>query len=148
MPRKMRGKRFEIDAPARTRDDHAAHRLAQHVVRNGEGQRREDIGMADQNVLDFRRSDRFAATLDHVLAATDDVEEAVLVEAPDVAGVEPALRDRRFARPRFILHDARKRRAAQHDSPGDAQRRGFARIVEDADVRPEDAAAGPLRSSR
>ena len=144
MPGKVRGKRFEIDAPPRTRDDHAAHGFAQHVVRNGEGQRGKHIGMADQHVFDFRRGDRFTAALDHVLAAPDDVEEAVRVEAADVAGVEPAFRDRRFARPQSVLHDARKRRAAQHDAPGDARRRGLARIVEDADVRPEDAPARPL----
>src|SRR5690606_3730678 len=70
-----------------------------------EGDERDDVGaavaegerLADERVLlevvlDHRRRDVLAARGDdELLLAVDDGEEAVLVEAPDVAGVDPAV---------------------------------------------------------
>src|SRR6185312_1625496 len=50
-----------------------------------------DIGMAHRRVLDVDRADPFAAGLDDVLAAVDDLHIALLVDRRDVAGAEPAL---------------------------------------------------------
>ena len=139
----VRGERLEVGASPGPRDDDAAHRFPQHLVRDGEGQRAEDVRVADEHVLDLNRGDRLAAALDDVFAAPDDVQVAVGVEAADVAGVEPALGDDQVTPRGCVLLDAGQRRAAQRNAPGNARRHGLSRLVDDADVRPEDETAGP-----
>ena len=48
--------------------------------------------MLEQCGLDFRAVHVLAAANDHVLLAIHDVHAAVVVDPPDVAGVEPAVR--------------------------------------------------------
>jgi len=48
--------------------------------------------MLIEDAFDFGGIDVLAAGNDHVLHPVSDVEEAVIVEVPDVTGVEPALR--------------------------------------------------------
>jgi hypothetical protein len=45
----------------------------------------------EQHVLDVAREDVEAAPDDEVLQPVHDVQEAVLVQVPDVAGVQPAV---------------------------------------------------------
>ena len=47
--------------------------------------------MAQQHLLDFGRDDVLAAADDHVVDPVLDVEEALLVDPPEVAGVQPAV---------------------------------------------------------
>ena len=47
--------------------------------------------MREQHVLDLARVDVVAAADQHVVLAVEDVDEAVLVHAPDVAGMQPAV---------------------------------------------------------
>src|SRR5438270_8877649 len=47
--------------------------------------------MLEQAGLDFGRRDGESLVLDHLLAAVDDLEEAVAVDAGDVAGEIPAV---------------------------------------------------------
>ena len=48
-------------------------------------------GMSDQDVLHLRRHHVLAAGDDHLVAAAGDLEEALLVDVPEVAGVQPAV---------------------------------------------------------
>ncbi len=50
-----------------------------------------DLGVAQQHFLDFRRHHVLAAGDDHVVHPVLDVEEAFLVDATEVAGVQPAV---------------------------------------------------------
>ena len=50
-----------------------------------------DLGVAQQHLLDFGRDDVLAAADDHVVDPVLDVEEAFLVDAAEVAGVQPAV---------------------------------------------------------
>src|SRR5215471_18177527 len=47
--------------------------------------------MAEQEVLDFLGIDILAAATEHVVDAAAEVEEAILVLAEDVAGVQPSV---------------------------------------------------------
>ena len=51
----------------------------------------EDGGVGFDGVLDFLGGDVFAAASNDVFLAVDEIEEAVVVEASHVAGVEPAV---------------------------------------------------------
>ena len=52
-----------------------------------------DRGVLEEGGLDLDGVDVLAAADDDVLGAVDDVDEAVVVDAGDVAGVEPAVRE-------------------------------------------------------
>jgi hypothetical protein len=49
----------------------------------------DDVGVADDRVLEVDRGDPLATGLDDVLGAVDDLHEPVGVERADVAGAEP-----------------------------------------------------------
>ena len=60
-------------------------------MRDADDRRLAHAGMLVEHLLDLARVDVVAAADDHVLLAVDDVEVAVVVDAPDVAGAEPAV---------------------------------------------------------
>ena len=65
--------------------------FAERRVRDADDRAVRDVGVLEDRRLDLDRVDVLAAADDHVLRAVDDVDEAVLVDARDVAGVQPAL---------------------------------------------------------
>ena len=82
------------------RDDEGDHLLAPFGVRPADDRALGDRGVAQQHFLDLARIDVRAAGDDHVLRAVADGEEAVRVQAADVAGVQPAAAQRLRAWPR------------------------------------------------
>ncbi len=77
--------------------------------------------------FDVGRVDVLAARQDHVLLAIDDVEEAFVVEAPDVAGAQPAAAMR--VDPRRLLRRVGPLVIALHDQASVARRSRRARRV-------------------
>ena len=90
-----------LDRRAGLGHDHRGDRLAPPLVRQPD---HDDL--ADRRVrrvdglLDLDRRHVLAAGLDHVLVAVGEPEHAVVAEVADVAGVEPAVRERRRPSPR------------------------------------------------
>src|SRR5262245_16062264 len=78
------------------------HVLAHQRILHADDGPLRDRGMRVQHLLDLARIDVEASADDQVLLALDDEEEAVLVEAPHVAGVEPL----RAYRPRGLVRVA------------------------------------------
>src|SRR5581483_6916698 len=68
--------------------------LAPVRVGDAEHRRFGDPGMLEQAPLDLGGENVLAAALDHLLRAPGDVEEALVVERREVAGVEPAAAER------------------------------------------------------
>src|SRR5260221_550817 len=64
--------------------------LAPARMRQADHRRLGDGGMADGGGLDIDRADPFAARLDDVLAAVDDLDVAVLLAPRDVARAQPS----------------------------------------------------------
>ena len=73
------------------RHDDEERPLVPFRVLDADHRRLGDVGMADGEVLELDRGDPFAAGLDHVLVAVDDLHVAGGVDRRDVAGVEEAL---------------------------------------------------------
>ena len=69
-----------------------AHLLAQDRVRNADDGGIGHGGVLVEDALDLDAVDVLATADQHVLGPVDDVDEAVLVEAGHVAGVQPARR--------------------------------------------------------
>ena len=75
-------------------DDRAGHLLADAVGHADHRQLLDERGVAVE-ILDLVGVDVLAVGVDDdVLRAPDEVQVAVLVEAPEIAGVEPAVADR------------------------------------------------------
>jgi hypothetical protein len=93
--REERRERARVDALAQLheRDD-----LLVGPVRATDHRAQRDGRVRQQRRLDVGRVDRVARALDHVLDASGEVQRAALVEAPDVAGAEPAVGGERRAR--------------------------------------------------
>ena len=72
-------------------DDERLDLLAVALVRHADDRGQRDRLVGDQHLLDLARVHVEAAADDHVLGAVDDVVEAVLVAAGQVAGAEPAV---------------------------------------------------------
>ena len=90
-------------APARG-DDPGRRRLAPALGGHAGDRRVGDGGMLAQHRLEVARVEVEAAADDHVLAAVEQGEEAVVVEAADVAGADEALAGRRrTTRPRRVF---------------------------------------------
>src|SRR2546426_354083 len=68
-----------------------------------------------QHALDLGARDVLAARHDHVLEPVDDVEVAVFVDDADVAGVEPAARERGASRVGVAPVALEHLRPAQYD---------------------------------
>ena len=74
--------------------DGRGHLFAQSFVGHAEHRRLGDVVVLVDGRLDLAAVHVLAAAQHHVLGAVDDVHEAVLVDAGDVAGVEPPVTDR------------------------------------------------------
>ena len=86
--------RLHVYALAGRRNDHRADLLAHHLVGNADDRDLADAWRPREHVLDFQRVDVLAPAVDHVLLTVDDVEQAVLVDVREVAGVKPAVDER------------------------------------------------------
>src|SRR3990172_8256542 len=71
--------------------DEGAHLLAHERIRASDDRGLGDLRVRVQHLLDLARVDVQAAPDDQVLLPLDDVKEPVGIEAPDVAGAEPAV---------------------------------------------------------
>ena len=58
---------------------------------HGEGHSLYDFGVLQQRLVHFPRRYLFAATVDDLLEAAGDVEVAVLIHPPLIAGAEPSV---------------------------------------------------------
>ena len=76
------------------RHDHRADLLAHHRVGHADDRDLADAGRAGERVLDLDAVHVLAAAVDHVLLAVDDLDEAVVVDPRQVAGVQPAVDER------------------------------------------------------
>ena len=105
--------------------DHRLDRHAEDRVGHADHGRLADAGKRVEDVLDLFRRDLLAARLDDVVLAPDEIEEAILVAAEDVPGMEDFLARHR-SRPEHrvggglvlpvALHHMR---AANHQFAGD-----------------------------
>ena len=86
-----------------------------------------DAGMLDEAVLDLDAVDVLAAADDHVLGPVGDEQVAVVVEVADVAGVQPAVDDRRRRRLGLVPVARHDDRALDEDLAGLAGVRGACR---------------------
>ena len=87
-----------------------------------------------QHGLDLARGNVLAAAHDHVLLAIDDGEVAALVEPAEVAGVQPAVDDRR-GRCGLVVEVARHHLVAAHGDLADrAGRECRTAVVDDAEL--------------
>ena len=73
------------------RDDDHTHDLLQRVMGHREGSSLRHRVMRHQHVLDLRRRNGLAATLDGLLGAPHDEEVSILVQVAVVARLEPAV---------------------------------------------------------
>ena len=90
----MRDEVVDRGLGAGRRHDHGAHLLAHHLVGDAHRCRLADAGCGDERVLDLDRVDVLPAAVDHVLLAVDDVEQSVVVDARQIASVQPAFDER------------------------------------------------------
>ena len=87
---------------ARGQVDDGADLLAEHVVGDADRRRVGHGRVLEQGGFDLDAVDVLAAADDHVLGPVDDVDEALVVDAGDVARVQPAVGDRRRRRLRLV----------------------------------------------
>src|SRR5512132_1449429 len=99
------------DLLPRTELDERDDLLAVDVVRPADDPSRRDGRVLQQRRLDVPWKDVEAAPDDQVLLAVDDVDVPVVVEAAQVAGVEPAVPDR-------LRRQLRRAPVAEHDRAG------------------------------
>jgi len=90
----MRAQLLRAHLGVAAQDDDRGHRLLPLGIGTPDDRRVLDAGMAPQHVFDLGRGDVLPAGDDHLAAAAGDVEEAVLVDPAQVAGVQ-ASRPRR-----------------------------------------------------
>src|SRR5690606_6072304 len=76
--------------------------LAPHFVCDAECASFAHGWMSRQGTLDLSRIDIVAAANDHLFAAAEQIEVAVLVDAADIASLEPALMAARGALRRIV----------------------------------------------
>src|SRR5262245_1854965 len=72
------------------------HRLAPFGVGQADYRDLGHGGMEHDDILDLLRDDGAAAGSDHLLEPADDVEVVAVVELADVAGMQPAVAERRI----------------------------------------------------
>src|SRR5882672_3235896 len=110
--------------------DRGADIFAEPRMRQGEGRRLTDRGMAEQRLLDVVRRDLLAAAIDDLLGAADDPQEAVIVDGAKVAGGQPAVLEAAWyavdAVEKVAGHDAR---SAQDHLTGLAPRKEGSLLV-------------------
>src|SRR5439155_16413052 len=86
--------RVFVDGGAVAQPDDGTHLFPQLGVREADHGDVADVGVLEQGALDLGGVDVLAPADDDVLDAVDHVEPAALVEATEVAGVEPAVAER------------------------------------------------------
>src|SRR5262249_53342101 len=104
-----------LDRPARARHEERPHDLAVETVRRADDRGLADVGMREERLLDLARIDVLAASDDELALAANDVDEAVPVDAPEIAAVEPAAAEGRRRRVRIAEVPAHDVRALDHD---------------------------------
>src|SRR3954451_16481751 len=82
---------FGVDGRAFASHDPRRRRLAPALGGNAGNRRFGNVGMLAQHRLEIARVEVEAAADDHVLAPIDEGQEAVIVEATDVARADEAL---------------------------------------------------------
>ena len=106
-----------VERRAFARDDPRGRRLAPALGRHAGDRRLGDVGVLAQHRLEVARIEVEAAADDHVLAAVDQRQKAVVVEAADVAGADEALAGwRRTTRPRRSSRAGRDSRSSSRPS--------------------------------
>src|SRR5262249_51412395 len=80
------------DPRTRARNHHRGWDQALHRVRHGRHHGIDDLGMAEQQVLDLLRIYVLPAATEHVVDAAAEIEEPVLVPAECISRVQPAVR--------------------------------------------------------
>ena len=88
---------------------------------------RGDLRVGEQRVLDDRGVDVVAAADDQVLGPAGEADEAVLVDAAEVAGVEPAVDQLAHAVQHVAVLVAAGDVAGEHGGPADRQHAGLRR---------------------
>ena len=121
---------------------HRLHLLAELLVRHADHRDVCDLGVGDEQVLDFLRVDVHAARDDHEVLAIGEVEEAVGVDVADVAERRPAFaaaRVRGLLRVVVVLEGGA---VGEVDGAGLARRQHAAVLVEDTQLADQRAADG------
>src|SRR4051812_25129358 len=85
--------RFRLERRAGPRHDRSDRRQAFHAVRMRHDCRVDDVGVADQQVLDVLRIDVLAAAREHVVDSAAKKVKPLLVHAEEVASLQPAVDD-------------------------------------------------------
>ena len=107
---------------ARPKRDDRLHRLAPALVGHADDRGLGDRGMREEHVLDDAGIHVLAAGDDHVLDAVLDEQVAVVIDAPDVAGVQPSVGERLRGLVRALPIAAHQLRAAREDLAGFSSR--------------------------
>src|SRR3954465_4631590 len=71
--------------------------------------------MAHQRIVDLKRRNFLAASVDQLLLATMQTEETILIDTADVAGSKPSVNERRPIEFRGIEIARHDRRGSHHD---------------------------------
>ena len=127
--------------------DDRLHLLAVRLVRHADDRDLGDGLVGHQHFFQLARVDIESAADDHVLQPVDDVEVALLVQAADVARVEPPVADRfsrRFGPLVVALHDVV---AADDDLAALADGQAIVLLVDDAHLDAGDGLAHAARDA-
>ncbi len=122
------------DARSGLQPDDGGDLLAEGRVGRREDGSLQHSGVLEQDRFHLERRDVLAPSDNDVLGAIDDIEEAFLVEAPDVPGVEPAVGERRCRLLRTAPIARDDVRTLDPDLPGVSRRRVVAVLVDDANL--------------
>src|SRR4030081_28522 len=134
-------------APAGTEHDEGLDGLSEECVRNADHRHLEHPGQPVERVLDLARAHLFAARLDDVVLASDEVQIPFGVAAEDVARIEHALAGQRPGLEALRRLDgllpvaAHHVTAADHELPSSAVRQATVRLVDQPQLLVRHAAA-------
>ena len=131
--------RLELIRPldAGREDDECAHELAAALeIAHADDRARSDGLVRAERALGVVRAEALAAARDHVRAAPDEPEEAVLVHARDVAGDVPVAAERllRLLGRLPVAREERRRAAAHGELALGVARQLVALVVDDGDL--------------
>src|SRR6202042_3291656 len=126
------------------RRDRRDQLLAEPGMGHAEGRRFQHLRMLQQHALDFGTIDILAAADDHVGLAPDDVQKPLAIDAADVAAVQPAVAHPLGIRRRAVPVTVHVLRAADAHFPAVARPHLAPGLVDDADLRGRQRAAGAV----
>jgi hypothetical protein len=95
----------------------------------------QNVGMAQQRGVDFRRGQLETAAIDDFLDASGDEQVAVLIEMPEVAGAKPAVAKCVAISAGVVLVAARDTRAPDDDLAGHVRAQAFTALAGNGDIR-------------